>query len=162
MEGVFNLLPIRSILFDRGRKTVCRSKSDLLLRINHLGRHKLDTLGQLLVANKCGDISCCGNTLRAFSTKVPCENMGLAKSKNLDVIMERIGQSACLLPKSATLLAHGRASETERIWVDDEGLSNLSRLKIQSTPYGNIGDIVRLFELICALHTAIMVFLHGL
>jgi len=78
------------------------------------------------------------------------------------VIMKRIGQSACLLPKSATLLAHGRASETERIWVDDEGLSNLSRLKIQSSLYGNIGDTERIFELICALHTAIMVFLHGL
>lgn len=64
------------------------------------------------------------------------------------VISILIGQSACLLPKSATLLAHGRASETERIWVDDEGLSNLSRLKIQSTPYGNIGDKVRIFELV--------------
>jgi hypothetical protein len=46
------------------------------------------------------------------------------------------------------MLAHGRASETERIWVDDEGVSNLSRLKIQSTLYGNIEDKVRLFELV--------------
>ena len=90
-----------------------------------------------------------GNPLRALSTKVPCENMELAKSQKLgDGEIRRIGQSACLLPKSATSLAHGRASETERIWVDDEGLSNLSRLKIQSTPYGNIGDKVRLFELV--------------
>ena len=46
------------------------------------------------------------------------------------------------------MLAYGRASETERIWVDDEGLSNLSRLKIQSPLYGNIGDNGRLFELV--------------
>jgi len=147
MEGVINFLAILSIFIDRGRKTVCRSKSDLLLWINLYGRHKLDTLGLLLVAFEMRrHILLFWDTLRAFSTKVPCENMELAKSNNLGmVIMKRIGQSACLLPKSATSLAHGRASETERIWVDNEGLSNLSRLKIQSTPYGNIGDKVRLF-----------------
>ncbi len=148
MECVINILAIWSIFIDRGRKTVCRSKSDLLLWTTLLGSHKIDTLCQLLVAIKCGDISCCLNILRALSTKVPCENVGLAKSKNLGTVKtEVIGQLACLLPKSDTL-AYGRASETERIWVDNEGLSNLSRLKIQSTPYGNIGDKVRLFELV--------------
>jgi hypothetical protein len=148
MECVLNILAIWSVFIDRGRKTVCRSKSDLLLWKTLLGRHKLDTLGQLLVAIKCGDISCCLNILRAPSTKVSCENVRLAKRKNLDMVKTKvIGRLACLLPKSDTL-AYGRASETERIWVDNEGLSNLSRLKIQSTPYGNIGDKVRLFQLV--------------
>ena len=45
----------------------------------------------------------------------------------------KIGQLACLLPNSA-ILGHGRASETERVLVDDEGVINLSLLKIQSDP----------------------------
>jgi len=50
------------------------------------------------------------------------------------VIMERIGQSACSLPKDdSNTLVNGRASETERMWVVNEGLSNLKRLKIQSS-----------------------------
>jgi hypothetical protein len=48
------------------------------------------------------------------------------------VIMKRIGQSACLLPKN-DMLVYGRASETERAWVVNEDLSNLKRLKIQSS-----------------------------
>jgi len=48
------------------------------------------------------------------------------------VIMKRIGQSACLLPKD-DMLVYGRASETERKWVVDDGLSNQRRLKIQSS-----------------------------
>ena len=139
---MFSLLLIMLIVLIKSRKTVCRSKSDLLLRRNHLGRHKLDTLGQLLVAIKCGDISCCsGNPLEPFLPRFHVKTWNWPRVINLGmVIMKRIGQSACLLPKSATLLAHGRASETERIWVDDEGLSNLSRLKIQSSHYGNIVD----------------------
>ena len=50
------------------------------------------------------------------------------------VIMKRIGQSACSLPKDeSNMLVNGRASETERMWVVNEGLSNLKRLKIQSS-----------------------------
>jgi hypothetical protein len=37
--------------------------------------------------------------------------------------------------------AHGRASETERVWVDNEGLDNLNRLKIQSIPLGKLRGI---------------------
>jgi len=59
------------------------------------------------------------------------------------VIMKRIGQSAYLLPND-DLLVYGRVSETERIWVDDEGLSNQSRLKIQSSPFGNLWESERL------------------
>jgi hypothetical protein len=51
--------------------------------------------------------------------------------------MVKIGQSACLLPNSA-MLAHGRASETERVWVGFEGLNSLSLLKIQSIPLGKL------------------------
>jgi hypothetical protein len=32
------------------------------------------------------------------------------------------------------MIVNGRVSETERIWVDEEGLINRSRLKIQSIP----------------------------
>ena len=39
------------------------------------------------------------------------------------VIIKRIGQSACLLPKS-DMIGYGRASETERVLVNDEGDSN--------------------------------------
>jgi hypothetical protein len=53
------------------------------------------------------------------------------------VIMKRIGQSACLLPKD-DMLVYGRASETERVWVISEGLSNLRWLKIQSIPLGKL------------------------
>ena len=59
------------------------------------------------------------------------------------VIMKRIGQSAYLLPND-DLLVYGRVSETERIWVDEEGLSNLSQLKIQSSPFGNLWESERL------------------
>jgi hypothetical protein len=78
--------------------------------------------------------------LRAFSTKVNNENYDWSRVMNLSiVIMKKIGQPACLLPK-CVMQVYGRASETERIWVNDEGLSNLSWLKIQSSPYGNIGE----------------------
>lgn len=56
------------------------------------------------------------------------------------VIVRRIGQSACLLPKTA-MIGNGRASETERIWVGNEGLINLNRLKIQSIPLGKLRGI---------------------
>ena len=52
------------------------------------------------------------------------------------VIMKKIGQPACLLPK-IVMIDHGRASETERIWVNNEGLINWNWLKIQSFPIGN-------------------------
>ena len=55
------------------------------------------------------------------------------------VIMKKIGQSACLLPNDA-MIVNGRASETERIWVEKDGLSNLIRLKIQSSPIGNFWE----------------------
>jgi len=53
------------------------------------------------------------------------------------VIVRRIGQSACLLPKSA-MIGYGRASETERVLVGYEDLVNLNRLKIQSNPLGKL------------------------
>ncbi len=148
MEGAFNLLAIWSIFIDRGRKTVCRSKSDLLLRTTLLGSHKIDTLCQLLVALDAATYLVAGTPLEPFIPRFHVKTWNWPRVKNLEMVkIRRIGQSACLLPKSDTL-AYGRASETERIWVDNEGLSNLSRLKIQSTPYGNIGDKVRLFQLV--------------
>jgi hypothetical protein len=60
--------------------------------------------------------------------------------------MKKIGQSACLLPKSA-MIGNGRASETERIWVSVEDLINLSWLKIQSSLMGNYWELECLFKL---------------
>ena len=55
------------------------------------------------------------------------------------VIMLRIGQSAVLLTKSV-MIGYVRHSETERVWVSDDGLINLNLLKIQSAPLGNLWD----------------------
>jgi hypothetical protein len=76
-----------------------------------------------------------GKPLRAFSTKLISERNEWPRVMNLGmVIMKRIGQSACSLPKDdSNTLVNGRASETERMWVVNEGLSNLKRLKIQSS-----------------------------
>jgi len=74
-----------------------------------------------------------GKPLTAFSTKDLCENLIWLRVMNLGtVIMKRIGQPACLLSKGATL-AYDRASETERAWVINDGLSNRKWLKIQSS-----------------------------
>ena len=76
-----------------------------------------------------------GKPLTAFSTKLNSERNKWPRVMNLGmVIMKKIGQSACLLPKGDNnMLVYGRASETERMWVVNEGLSNLKRLKIQSS-----------------------------
>ena len=82
-----------------------------------------------------------GETLRAFHTKVDCENINWLRYKNSGTVkVERIGQSACLLPKD-DMLVYGRASETERVWVDNDGLNNQSQLKIQSIPLGKLRGI---------------------
>ena len=54
------------------------------------------------------------------------------------VIMLRIGQSAVLLTKSV-MIGYVRHSETERVWVSNDGLTSLNLLKIQSGPLGNLG-----------------------
>lgn len=60
------------------------------------------------------------------------------QEKNLGKVkMIKIGQSAWSEPKGAKL-AYGSPSETERVWVDNEGISNLNRLKIQSIPLGKL------------------------
>ena len=55
------------------------------------------------------------------------------------VIMLGIGQSAGLLSKSV-LIGYDRLSETERELVNNEGIINLSWLKIQSDPLRKFGD----------------------
>jgi hypothetical protein len=88
-----------------------------------------------------------GETLRAFSTKDNIERIVWPRVMNLGmVIMKKIGQSACLLPKSA-MIGNGRASETERMWVSVEDLINLNWLKIQSSPMGNYWELECLFKL---------------
>jgi hypothetical protein len=87
------------------------------------------------------DIPCCsGNPLEPFLPRRDGNNP-VGQEQNLGtVIMKRIGQSACLLPNGVTL-AYGRASETERVWVVNEGISNPRRLKIQSIPLGKLRGI---------------------
>jgi hypothetical protein len=80
-----------------------------------------------------------GKPLRAFSTKQYFERVLWLRLNSGIVIMKRIGQSACLLPKNV-MQVHGRASETERVWVSNDRLAILNLLKIQSTLYGNIED----------------------
>jgi hypothetical protein len=36
------------------------------------------------------------------------------------------------------MIGYVRRSETERVWVSDDGLTNLNLLKIQSVPLGNL------------------------
>ena len=52
------------------------------------------------------------------------------------VIMLGIGQSAGSLSKSA-MIGYERLSTTERVWVGNDDLTNLSLPKIQSIPIGN-------------------------
>jgi hypothetical protein len=61
------------------------------------------------------------------------------------VIMYRIGQSAGLVPKFV-MLEYGTLSETERVLVGNEGLSNLNLLKIQSDPLGNLEGFHRVMK----------------
>ena len=78
-----------------------------------------------------------GKPLRAFYTKHNTERVVWQRFNSGMVIVRRIGQSACLLPKSA-MIGYGRASETERVLVGYEDLINLNRLKIQSNPLGKL------------------------
>ena len=80
-----------------------------------------------------------GKPLRAFSTKHYTEKYMWPRVNSGMVIMKRIGQSACLLPKNV-MQVHGRTSETERVWVSYDRLAILNSLKIQSGFYGNIED----------------------
>ena len=53
--------------------------------------------------------------------------------------MLRIGQSAVYY-LNPFLIGYGRASTTERVLVNYEGLVNRSLLKIQSAPLGNLRE----------------------
>ena len=83
-----------------------------------------------------------GKPLRAFYTKHNSERVMWRRFNSGTVIVRRIGQSACLLPKSI-MIGYGRASETERVLVSNDGLINQNWLKIQSNPLGKLsGDIM--------------------
>ena len=103
-----------------------------------------------------------GKPLRAFSTKVGRESTNWPRVMNSGthacdkqtstVIMKRIGQSACSLPNGA-MIANGRASETERIWVTNDGLINQRWLKIQSIPLWKHRGIRVLTAISCKSYT---------
>jgi len=39
------------------------------------------------------------------------------------------------------MIEHGEGSESRRLWVSNDGLINLMRLKVYSGPLGNLWDI---------------------
>jgi hypothetical protein len=50
------------------------------------------------------------------------------------------------------MIGYDRRSETERVWVNDEGLIILSLLKIQSTPLGNLRDFYDcIYAVMCSM-----------
>jgi hypothetical protein len=108
---------------------------------NRLGTHIKIPVASELKSKSLQDILLFGKPLRAPSTKVCVERHHWPRVMNLGTLdcemqmstvkMMKIGQPACLSPKSA-MIGHGEASETERISVIHEGLVNLKWLKIQS------------------------------
>jgi hypothetical protein len=38
------------------------------------------------------------------------------------------------------MIEHGEGSESRRLWVSNDGLTNLMRLKVYSGPIGNYGE----------------------
>jgi hypothetical protein len=154
MSGMGGLnLRIR-IRLTRAKKQYAIVKRPLTIE-NHLSRRKLCprlTASDSYLLWLLQHILLFGKPLRAFSTKRNTERvMWLRVMNSGTVIMKKIGQSACLLPKS-DMIGNGRASETERIWVNNEGLINPSWLKIQSSPSGNLWDYECLLELSARLH----------
>lgn len=79
-----------------------------------------------------------GETLRAFHTKVDCESFNWPRKMNSGkVIIERIGQSACLLPKNSQEFMVGR----QRLNRYGCGKPSLSTLKLQSILLGKLRSI---------------------
>jgi hypothetical protein len=80
-----------------------------------------------------------GKTLRAFRTKVNIERIDWLRITNSGkVIIERIGQPACLSPKPATDKGMVRRQRLNGCWSLMTGLVILRRLKIQSRPLGKL------------------------
>jgi hypothetical protein len=95
-----------------------------------------------------------GKFLQTSSTKVTCESCNWPR-KNLGIVkmMQQTskvkGQSAGLWPKSEKKTGYGQPSETERMWVFNDSLINLRRLKIQSALERDFKDTatpIRLFN----------------
>ena len=77
-----------------------------------------------------------GIPLELFLPRRPWKHLAGYPNKMGTVKTKEIGQPACQPSKSA-MIAHDGASETERISVDNEGLTNPSRRKVQSLLVGN-------------------------
>ena len=139
------------IRMTRTEKQYATTKRPLVVE-NHLCRRKINTPRLTasdieLVISILRHILLFGKPLRTFSTNPNSERIRRLRVMNSGtVIMKKIGQPACLLPND-DMLVNGRASETERIWVIDEGLSDPRWLKIQSSPLGNFWDKECLFKL---------------
>jgi hypothetical protein len=101
-----------------------------------------------------------GKLLQTVSTKVISENYNWPR-KNLGIVKmiqsanSAKGQSAGLWPNSEIkMIGHGQPSETERMWVFNESLINLRRLKIQSALEGDFKETAtptKLFNLLYKL-----------
>lgn len=95
------------------------------------------------------EVSCCGNTVKPRDTKGALEtcswpgekNRGMVISRWMSFVRNEIGNPHAYSLKTPWKV-HGRASETERKSVGDDGQSTLNLLKIQSTLRSKGGDIV--------------------
>ena len=147
MSGMGGLNHLRKRI-TRAKKQYAIAKRPLAIE-NHLCRRKY--YPRLTASNiwkqMLRHILLFGKPLRAFSTKSMLETHRWLRVINSGmVIMKKIGQSAYLLPKSA-MIGYGRVSETERIWVSNDGLINQSWLEIQSSPSRNLWETECLFQL---------------
>ena len=79
-----------------------------------------------------GEISRSSGTPLELALPTSARKRRMGHSNQMDMVKTcEIGRPACLPPKSA-MAAHGGASETERISVDDEDLASPRRCKVQS------------------------------
>lgn len=78
-------------------------------------------------------------TLRAFAYQGGSRKAPLARTTLGKVKIAEDWAISLPVPKSV-MVAHGTASQTERESLDDDGLASQNRVKVQSGPFGNVGD----------------------
>ncbi len=78
-------------------------------------------------------------TLRAFAYQGGSRKAPLARTALGKVKIAEDWAISLPVPKSV-MVAHGTASQTERESLDDDGLASQNRVKVQSGPFGNVGD----------------------
>jgi hypothetical protein len=97
-------------------------------------------------------------TLRAFAYQGGSRKAPLARTTLGMVKITKDWVISLPVPKSV-MVAHGTASQTERESLDDEGLASQSRVKVQSGPFGNVGDKPCIQQLDLLITPAIFLFM---